>query len=105
MTTLVEAQTDSVLRLEDRYSETLVGRIAAGWRLTSPITVTVERDENGGFLASEMVTTVYGYGQSGPSAIADYILSLIEYYEIVQASRAPESQALAAVLARYLTTI
>jgi hypothetical protein len=85
-----------------RYSQTLIGPVARGWVLVAPITLTIERDEDGAFLASETVTSVYGYGQSGPEAIRDYIESLIEYFEIVSGATGFESLALADQLGRYL---
>jgi hypothetical protein len=49
---------------------TLIGQLAEGWTLVKPVTLTVERDETGAYLASEPVTTVYGYGESGPETSA-----------------------------------
>ena len=37
-----------------RYTHTLIGQIAEGWTLVIPITLTIERDEDGAYLASEM---------------------------------------------------
>lgn len=86
----------------DLTPHTLIGPIAEGWVLIKPITLTVERDEVGAYLASETVTTVYGYGESGPEAIQDYIQSLIEYFEIVDSAGAIESVQLAGRLRHFL---
>ena len=86
----------------EQYSHTLIGPIAEGWVLIKPITLTVERDDTGAYLASDVVTTVYGYGESGPQAIQDYIQSLIEYFEIVDSAAAIESVQLAGHLRHFL---
>jgi hypothetical protein len=90
-------------RNAEQYSHTLIGTIAEGWMLIKPITLTVERDETGAYLASDAVTTVYGYGESGPQAIQDYIQSLIEYFEIVDNATSIESVQLAGQLRHFLT--
>lgn len=86
----------------DRYTHTLIGPIAEGWSLVMPITLTIERDEEGAYLASEALTTVYGYGESGPEAIRDYIESLIDYYDIVNSASMFESLELGDKLRRIL---
>lgn len=86
----------------EQYSHTLIGPIAEGWVLIKPITLTVERDEAGAYLASDAVTTVYGCGESGPQAIQDYIQSLIEYFEIVDSAATIESVQLAGHLRHFL---
>ncbi|MBK8050884.1 MAG: hypothetical protein IPK16_29555 [Anaerolineales bacterium] len=48
--------------------------------------MTMEQDEDGLFLASDSITTVYGYGEDGAEALDDYIVSLIEYYELLEGS-------------------
>lgn len=57
-----------------------------GFVLARPLTLLVEQDEGGMFLASDAVTTVYGYGDTDAEAVTDYMVSLVEYYELLEAS-------------------
>jgi hypothetical protein len=51
------------------------------------------QDENGNYIISEDKTTVYGYGDTPVEALCDYIISLIEYAQILL-SRTEASQCL-----------
>jgi hypothetical protein len=60
----------------------LTGKIAPGWKIVKPIALDIERDE-GFFIISNDIFLVYGYGDSLEAARADYIQSLLEYYDIL----------------------
>lgn len=62
----------------------LLGEIAPGWRVTQPMLVTLEKDE-AGFVASDDIFYVYGTGETFVAARQDYIQSLIEYCELLEA--------------------
>jgi len=83
------------------YVQTLSGPLMVGWTLREPITLTVEPDGES-FIASESITTVFGYGDSGPEAVRDYIVSLCEYYQVLEAANTIEAYQALARLSRYL---
>lgn len=47
--------------------------------------ITLEQDEDGLYLASDDQFAVYGDGETLAEALKDYIVSLIEYFEILAA--------------------
>jgi hypothetical protein len=63
----------------------LSGSVWSGWRLVQPLLLTLERDEDGCYIASDDQFAVYGDGGTLAEALQDYIVSLIEYYEILAA--------------------
>ena len=82
----------------------LIGQIAPGWRVIRPLLVAVERDESGVFVVSDDVTSVYGEGPTQSEAYADYVASLIDYYEMLErdASRHPPTKKLFAYISAYV---
>ena len=60
------------------------GMIAPSWELTHPLTLTVSADEDGWFVVSDDVFHVYGDGETLDNARQDYIVSLIDYYRLVE---------------------
>ena len=69
-----------------------------GWRIVSSIVVNLEKDDNGDFVVSDNFSTVYGSGATESGAINDYFLSLIDFYEILEAQ--PHTPAVASALRR-----
>lgn len=63
----------------------LKGRILPGWELIRPLMVTIERDEDGSFVVTDEVFMVYGTGLTVTLALRDYVNSLVEYYQIIEA--------------------
>lgn len=63
----------------------LEGVIVPGWRVQEPLVLSVERDEEGSFIISDALFDVYGVGQTREDALDDYVVSLVEYYEIIAA--------------------
>ena len=84
------------------YGVTLSGQVIHGYVLARPLSVWVEQDEEGMFLASDSVTTVYGYGDTGQDAVADYVVSLVEYYELLEESESLTTVSALDSLRRYL---
>ena len=82
----------------------LQGEIKPGWTVVKPLLLTVERDEHGDFVYSDDRFNIYGEGPTQSSALADYIVSLVEYYDLL-AARADADQCTDSVfsyLAQYL---
>jgi hypothetical protein len=63
----------------------LQGEIKPGWTIVRPMLLTVERDEYGDFVYSDDRFNVYGEGPTQSSALADYVVSLVEYYDLLAA--------------------
>lgn len=61
----------------------LSGNIHSGWQIIQPILLTEERDDDGHYLISDDLFGVYGDGSTAPEALEDYVVSLIDYYEIL----------------------
>ena len=76
--------TASFLVLEQPEVVFFWGSIAPGWIVRQPLRVLIERDEAGDYVVSDSELAVYGVGADRISAMADYIQSLIEYYEIME---------------------
>ncbi|MBI1742157.1 hypothetical protein HYR54_03715 [Candidatus Acetothermia bacterium] len=70
--------------------EYLIGEISEGWKLVQPLLIRYEKDEDGCYIFSDDIFLVYGQGNTTQEAKEDYIISLIEYYEII-AKKAPYS--------------
>ena len=82
----------------------LQGEIKPGWTVVKPLLLIVERDEYGDFVFSDDKFNIYGEGPTQSSALADYIVSLVEYYDLL-AARADADQCTNSVLsylAQYL---
>ena len=68
----------------------LSGPVAPGWNVVAPIVLTLERMNDGDYLASDELINMYGCGVDQDSAVMDYVQSLIEYYALLE-SYAPKS--------------
>ena len=66
-----------------------------GWELIQPLTVTIERDDDDSYIVTEDSFLVYGVGDSLGTALRDYVVSLVEYHDLIVArgSRNPLDQA------------
>jgi hypothetical protein len=67
------------------------GEIGLGWHIDQPISLRVERDDDGSFIVSDDKFAVYGQGATLDEAIADYKTSLAEYAELVESQAACHS--------------
>lgn len=64
----------------------VAGEIRPGWRLVAPISITVRADGDGWFVADTDSYAVHGTGQRPSDAVADLLVCLIEYYELIETS-------------------
>jgi hypothetical protein len=64
--------------------------VARGWTLVEPLLISIEREDNGWFVLSDDIFPVYGDGATLEEARADYVRTLIDYYELL-ATRAREN--------------
>ena len=65
--------------------QVLLGGIAHGWLVAEPLLITVELDEDGYYIASDDIFAVYGDGSTANEALQDYIVSLLDYYQLLSA--------------------
>lgn len=63
---------------------TLPERFAPGWLRIKPLVLTIECDSHGQYLMSDDEFMVYGVGTTIAEAYGDYVLSLIEYFGLVE---------------------
>ena len=77
----------------------LEGQIGNGWTVNLPLSVQIEREDDGTYIASDEKFNVYGEGRSRAEAIADYAKCLIEFAELVE-SRAENHPPTAQLLNR-----
>ncbi len=59
---------------------TLSDELLPGWQIRRPISVRIEIDDEGRFVVSDLISVVYGEGETAAAALDDYKRSLIEYY-------------------------
>ncbi len=62
----------------------LIGPIAQGWTLNRHLTIVIEVDDDGTFLASDDEFAVYGEGSNREQAARDYVVSLIEVFPVAR---------------------
>lgn len=74
------------------HSSFLFGDVTPGWRITQLLWVNLERDDDGSYIMSDTLSVVYGVGDTPFKAEQDYIVSLIEYYQLL-AARASDPHA------------
>lgn len=81
----------------------LIGPILEGWRIIRPLLLTIE-EEDGSYLISDDIFSVYGEGVSTPDALRDYQIALLDYYQIVarHAKKNAANSNLLEALQRYL---
>ena len=70
-----------------------------------PLTLTVERGDDGVFVVSDDRDLVYGDDTSLQGALADYASSLIEYLLLIEQEDAPSAKAEAAQLRAFLGSV
>lgn len=62
----------------------LFGKIYEDWEVLIPISLQVEQNDDNGYIVSDSLFAVYGVGDTLHNAWKDYVISLIEYYEILE---------------------
>ncbi len=80
----------------------LFGELVPGWKIENPLPISVERDTDGGFVASDDIFSVYGVGESWDAAVSDYKVALVEFFEITNDGHDLPSQKLLGHLKAYL---
>lgn len=86
----------------------LPGKLGYGWRLTQPMFLLLEQDDDGSYLLSDGLFAVYGEGETEEEALQDYMISLFDYYELLAARAARNDlriQSQFSRLKRYLTQV
>jgi hypothetical protein len=73
----------------------LHGRIAPNYYLRRPLILTIEYDD-GSFIVSDDIFLVYGDDESIYLALDDYVISLVDYYQLlsIRAEEDPPTQRL-----------
>lgn len=87
-----KTEVSAIPDITSRSDISLQGVIAPGWEVRVPFPVAVKRDEDNSFVVSDELFAVYGIGDTRQEAIADYAISLIEYYAIIASHTDPLSQ-------------
>ena len=72
----------SSIPLFDRQ-HVLFGEISPGWAVARLLMVTLEQDEYSDYLASDDVFGVYGEGRTAAEALRDYVVALVDYYQLL----------------------
>ncbi|MBI4321050.1 MAG: hypothetical protein HY675_21380 [Chloroflexi bacterium] len=84
----------------------LGGLAVPGWLITQDLPVRLEQEQDGTFIASDDVFAVYGTADTLADAVEDYVISLIEYYELLNTPpMSQETRLLLQRLRRYLRPI
>lgn len=58
---------------------------APDWQLVEPLQIVHEQDEDGCYVVSDGISVVYGVGDTLFEAQQDYLVSLIEYCQLLAA--------------------
>lgn len=62
----------------------LIGQISNDLVITQPFQINIERDDDGTYIVSDDLFLVYGNSDNQSDAVSDYVVSLIEFYEILK---------------------
>jgi len=73
-----------------------------GWRMRQPLPLQILREDDGRFVLVDRVFDVYGIGESVDAAESDFASTLVEFYELMEASPLPESRDVVVHLTTYL---
>ena len=69
----------------------LVGRIHSNLFLVQPLQINIEQDEDETYVVSDDLFLVYGSGKDQSEAMKDYVLSLVEFYQLIKKNAALNS--------------
>lgn len=72
------------------------------WEFIEPLTLTIERDDDQSFVASDDTFNMYGIGDSIAESVNDYFKVLAEYYRHLSADKDEPSVALFHHLQSYI---
>jgi hypothetical protein len=91
------------LVLLNSQPDVLLGIIKPKWEIIRPLMLTIEQDKDGYYIISDDDFLVYGYGKTQFLARQDYIISLIEYYQLLEKQEDHPTQAIFNSLQSYLS--
>lgn len=80
----------------------LLGSIMPGWDFVQPLTLTIARDDDQQFIASDEIFHMYGLGDSPGDAARDYLKVISEYYQHLASDLDEPSMALFNYLRTYM---
>lgn len=76
--------------------------IMPDWEFTEPLTLTIERDDDNSYIASDDIFNMYGIGNSIAESANDYFSVLGEYYRHLSNDQDEPSMALFIQLKSYI---
>ena len=82
--------------------------MGARLELVTPLSLSVEVEDDGWFVISDSVFFVHGDGPTAGDALTDYVVSLADYYELLSAEfdeAAPPDRALLTHLSHYVRPV
>lgn len=62
----------------------LVGRIHPDLFIVEPLQINIEQEEDETYVVSDDLFLIYGSGKDQADAMKDYVLSLVEFYQLVE---------------------
>jgi hypothetical protein len=80
----------------------LLGQMLPRWEFVQPLTLSITRDDDRQFIASDDIFHMYGLGNSLGDAVKDYLTVLSEYYQHLSGDEDAPSVALFEYLQRYM---
>ncbi len=88
-----------------RYAS--LGSVADNWQIVKPLQIRMSADTDGTLLASDDYFLNYGVGNTIGAAIANYVVTLVEFYHLLSANVKdnPLDQPLVDRLRSYICTI
>jgi len=66
----------------------LVGRIHPDLFIAQPLQINIEQEEDETYIVSDDLFLVYGSGRDQSEAMKDYVLSLVEFYQLIKKNAA-----------------
>src|SRR5882724_12321289 len=80
----------------------LLGNMMPRWSFLQPLTLTITRDDDQQFIASDAIFYMYGLGSSPSDAVRDYLKVISEYYQHLSGDHDEPSMALFEYLQAYM---
>lgn len=72
------------IRIAPEIQAYLHGEILNGLLVIQPFQINIEREEDQSYIVSDDLFLVYGNGGNLSDAINDYVMSLVEFYQILE---------------------
>lgn len=83
----------------------IFGHVHPGYHFTRPVSLAIERDEDGSYVISDDIFGVYGHAFTLIDAARDYISAFVEYYELLSTHQDAPTIALFQELRKYFQPI